>query len=137
MEFWAQRTVSTADGRVGWTVVDDAYNEHERAATWLRVLLDANSRSLGTARAYAGRLALYLTWASSCGVDPAAPGVEELATFARWLERTPSRKHRAGKERRRSSPPTVAVLAAARTAATVEGILAAVVEFVRFGAVRD
>jgi site-specific recombinase XerD len=136
MEFWAQRTESPVDGRVGWTVVDDAYVEHDRAAAWLRALLDADGRSVGTARTYAGRLSLYLTWASSVGVDSVAPQVEELAAFARWLERTPSRKHRPGKERRRAVQPTVVVLGTARSAATVEGILAAVVEFVRFGASR-
>ncbi len=132
MEFWAQKTVSPLDGRVGWTVVDDRYVEHEHAASWLRVLLDAQGRSVGTARAYAGRLALYLSWAALSGVDPLVPGVDELAAFARWLERTPSRKHRPGRERRWSSQPEVAMLGTARSAATVEGILAAVVEFVRF-----
>jgi len=136
MEFWAQRTVSPIDGRLGWTVVDETYIEHERTAAWLRALLDAQGRSVGTARAYAGRLAIYLTWASSAGIDPAAPEVEELAAFARWLERTPSRKHRPGRERRRGAQPAVAVLGTARSAATVEGILAAVVEFVRFCASR-
>lgn len=136
MDFWAQRTVSPLDGRVGWTVVDDAYMEHDRAATWLRVLLDAQGRSVGTARAYAGRLALYLTWAADTGVDPVAPEVDELAAFARWLERSPSRKHRPGRARRRSEDPRVLVLGSARSAATVEGILAAVVEFVRFSASR-
>lgn len=132
MEFWAQRTLSPLDGRVGWSVVDDTYVEDERAAAWLRALLDAQGRSAGTARAYAGRLALYLTWASSAGIDPAAPEVEELAAFARWLERTPSRKHRPSRQRRRAAQPTVAVLGTARSGATVEGILAAVVEFIRF-----
>ena len=136
MEFWAQRTVSPVDGRVGWTVVDDTYVEHQRAAVWLRVLLDAQGRSVGTARAYAGRLSLYLTWATAVGVEPSAPGSDQLARFARWLERTPSRKHRPGRERRRAADPKVVALGAARSAATVEGILAAVVEFVRFGASR-
>src|SRR5437764_5541593 len=120
VEFWAQRTVSPVDGRVGWTVVDDRYVEHERAAIWLRVLVGAVGRSVGTARAYAGRLSLYLTWAASAGVEPAAPGVDELAAFARWLERTPSPKHRPGRERRRAAQPAVAVLGSARSAATVE-----------------
>jgi len=110
--------------------------EHGHAATWLRVLLDAQGRSAGTARTYAGRLALYLTWAAAAGVDPVAPEVDQLAAFARWLERTPSRKHRPGRERRRATQPNVAVLGTARSAATVEGILAAVVEFVRFAASR-
>lgn len=136
MEFWAQRTVSPVDGRQGWTVVDHRYVEHEQAAAWLRVLLDAQGRSVGTARVYAGRLALYLTWAAAAGSNPLAPTVEELASFARWLERTPSRKHRPGRERRRATDPKVVVLRPARSAATVEGILAAVVEFVRFSASR-
>ncbi len=136
MEFWAERTVSPVDGRLGWTVVDDRYEEHMGVAAWLRVLVDARGRSVGTARTYAGRLALYLTWADGAGVNPAAPGVDELAAFARWLERTPSRKHRPGRQRRRSADPRVVVLGTARSAATVEGILAAVVEFVRFAASR-
>ncbi|MGH9066197.1 MAG: tyrosine-type recombinase/integrase [Acidimicrobiales bacterium] len=136
MEFWAQCTVSPLDARVGWTVVDDDYVEHTQAATWLRALLDAQGRSVGTARTYAGRLALYFTWAAAAGTDPAAPTVEQLASFARCLERSPSRKHRPGQQRRRAADPRVVALAPARSAATVEGILAAVVEFVRFGAGR-
>lgn len=136
MEFWAERTVSPVDGRVGWTIVDDHYVEHDRAATWLRVLVDGQGRSVGTARAYAGRLALFLTWAAAAGVDPVAPDVDQLAGFARWLERTPSRKHRPARQRRRAPDPNVAVLGSARSPATVEGILAAVVEFVRFAAFR-
>jgi site-specific recombinase XerD len=116
--------------------VDNDYVEHERAATWLRVLLDAQGRSVGTARAYAGRLALYLTWAGAAGVEPVAPSVDQLASFARWLERTPSRKHRPGRERRRAVDQTVLLLGSERSPATVEGILAAVVEFVRFAASR-
>jgi integrase/recombinase XerD len=136
VEFWAQRTLSPLDGRIGWTIVDDRYVEHEQAATWLRALLDAQGRSAGTARTYAGRLALFLTWAAAAGVEPTAPEVDQLAAFARWLERTPSRKHRPGRERRRSTDPKLVVLGSARSAATVEGILAAVVEFVRFAASR-
>jgi site-specific recombinase XerD len=136
MEFWAEQTVSPIDGRVGWTVVDDAYGEHGQAAIWLRSLLDAQGRSVGTARTYAGRLALYLTWAATTSVDPVSPTADQLARFARWLERTPSRKHRPGRQRRRAADPKVVAFGPARSAATVEGILAAVVEFVRFAAGR-
>lgn len=136
MEFWAEKFVSPLDGRVGWTVVDERYVEHERAAAWLRALLDAQGRSLGTARTYAGRVALYLSWAAAVGTDAVAPSPDELASFARWLERTPSRKHRPGRERRRTADPKLVVLRPARSPATVEGILAAVVEFVRFSASR-
>lgn len=136
MDFWAQRTVSAVEGREGWTVVDDGYAEHGRAAEYLRSVLDRGG-SVGTARTYAGRLALWLGWACSTGgLDPASPSVEQLAAFARWLERTPSRKHRRGRNRRRADDPNVVTLRAARSPATVDGILAAVVEFVRFGASR-
>jgi integrase/recombinase XerD len=136
VEFWAQRTESPIDGREGWTVVDDAYVEHARAGEYLRLLLDGEGRSVGTARTYAGRLALYLTWAASAGVDETSPRVQDLARFARWLERTPSRKHRPGRNRRRATDPKVVSLSPARSAATVDGILTAVVEFVRFLASR-
>jgi site-specific recombinase XerD len=101
------------------------------------VLVDGEGRSVGTARAYAGRVALYLTWATSVsGVDGLAPTVQQLASFARWLERTPSRKHRSGPDRRVAAGPAVVTMSPARSAATVDGILIAVVEFVRFAASR-
>jgi integrase/recombinase XerD len=136
VEFWAERTVSPVDGRVGWTVVDDRYDEHWRAGEYLRVLRDGEGRSAGTARAYAGRLALYLTWAAAAGVDAAGPSAGQLAVFARWLERSPSRKHRPGAYRRRAPDPDVVPLGPARSPATVDGILAVVVEYVRFAASR-
>jgi integrase/recombinase XerD len=136
VEYWAQQTVSPVDGRQGWTVVDENYLEHPQVGEYLRVLLDGEGRSVGTARAYAGRLAIYLTWAARTGAVASSPGPDELAAFARWLERTPSRKHRPGRNRRRAPDPNVVPLAPARLAATVEGILVAVVEFVRFSASR-
>lgn len=117
-------------------MVDDSYVEHDRAGEYLRILLDGEGRSVGTARTYAGRLALHLTWAASVGVDETSPRVQDLAAFARWLERTPSRKHRPGRNRRRASDPNVVSLAPTRSAATIDGILTAVVEFVRFLASR-
>ena len=62
----------------------------------LRVIRDGDGRSVGTARTYAGRLALYLTWAATAGVDETAVSAGQLAAFARWLERSPSGKHRLG-----------------------------------------
>lgn len=117
-------------------MVDDNYVEHPQAAEYLRALLDAEGRSVGTAHTYAGRLALYFTWAAGAGVDGRSPDNETLANFARWLERTPSRKHRQGRDRRRAPAPNVASLAAVRSPTTVDGILAVVVELVRFGASR-
>lgn len=136
MEFWAQRTVSPLDGREGWTVVDDRYVEHRRAGEYLRVVIDGEGRSAGTARTYAGRLALYLTWAAGAGAQETSPTPEQLAVFARWLERTPSRKHRTGRNRRQAGDAKVVALTPARSAATVDGILIATVEFVRFAASR-
>lgn len=137
MEYWAQKTVSPLDGRLGWTVVDDRYVEHSRAGEYLRLLVDGEGRSTGTARTYAGRLSLWLTWAAGAGVaDDSSPTVEQLAGFARWLERTPSRKHRPGRDRRRAPDPTVVSIGPARSPGTVDGILTVVVEFVRFLASR-
>jgi len=136
MEFWAQRTVSPLYGREGWTVVDDCYVEHVRVGEYLRSILDRGG-SVGTARTYAGRLALWLGWTSTSGVDESSPSVEQLAAFARWLERTLSRKHRRGRNRRRAEDRNVVTLQAARSPATVDGIVAAVVEFVRFGVSRE
>ena len=135
MEFWAQRTRSPFDGREGWTVVDDGYVEHRRAGEYLRSIINRGG-SVGTARTYAGRLALWLGWAATGAVDECAPSVEQLAGFARWLERTPSRKHRPGRNRRRAREANVATLRGARSPGTVDGIVAVVVEFVRFGVCR-
>jgi integrase/recombinase XerD len=135
MEFWAQRTRSPVDGHEGWTVVDDGYVEHRRAGEYLRSIVDRGG-SVGTARAYAGRLALWLGWAAASNVDECGPSVEQLAAFARWLERTPSRKHRRGPSRRRAGEANVVTLQAARSPGTVDGIVAAVVELVRFGVAR-
>jgi integrase/recombinase XerD len=135
MEFWAQRTRSPVDGHEGWTVVDDGYVEHRRAGEYLRSIVDRGG-SVGTSRTYAGRLALWLGWAAASNVDECGPSVEQLAAFARWLERTPSRKHRRGPSRRRAGEANVVTLQAARSPGTVDGIVAAVVELVRFGVAR-
>ncbi len=99
-------------------MVDDRYVEHARAGEWLRVLRDGEGRSVGTARTYAGRIALYLTWAVGARVDALAPSVEELAAFARWLERTPSRKHRAGPDRRLAPAAGVVTMTTDRSPGT-------------------
>ncbi|TWP32184.1 tyrosine-type recombinase/integrase [Leekyejoonella antrihumi] len=135
MEFWAQRTISPVDGREGWTIVDDGYIEHQRAGEYLRAVVDRGG-SVGTARTYAGRLALWLGWACTSAVDECSPSVEQVAAFARWLERTPSRKHRPGRNRRQADDASVVTLRAARSPGTVDGIVAVVVEFVRFSASR-
>jgi len=136
VEFWAQRTVSPSDGREGWTVVDGDYVEHLRAGEYLRTLVDGSGRSVGTARTYARRLALYLTWATSAGCEESSPDVQSLAVFARWLERTPSRKHRRGRDRRRAPDHDVVSLTPSRSPTTIDGILTVVVDYVGFLASR-
>lgn len=59
-----------------------------------------------------------------------------MTTFARWLERTPSRKHRRGRNRRRAPDVKPPSLLAARSPGTIDGILTAVVEYLRFLASR-
>jgi len=105
-------------------------------AEYLRALVDGEGCSVGTARTYAGRLALWLTWATASGAEVGAPDVGALTAFALWLERAPSRKHRPGRDRRRAADPIVVPLGPARSPSTVDGIVAVVVEFVRFGASR-
>ncbi len=115
MELWAQRTISPLDGREGWTVVDEHYLEDRHAAQYLQMLVDGEGRSVGAALAYAGRLALYLTWATTSGTEPCAPTLEQLASIARWLEHPPSRKHGPGQNRRRAADPQLLSLEAARS----------------------
>ena len=55
-------------------MVDGHYVEHSQASTWLRGLLDAQGRSEGTVRTYAGRLALWLTWAGMAMTGSAKTG---------------------------------------------------------------
>lgn len=80
------------DGHEGWTVVDDCDVEHRRAGEYLRSVVDRGG-SIGTARSYAGRLALWLGWAAISGVDECGPSVEQLAAFARWLDPPHHRPH--------------------------------------------
>ena len=109
-----------------------------RASTGRRVPPGADRwrGTIGRNGPHAGRLALYLTWAATGGVDPCSPTITQLSSLARWLEHTPSRKHRRGPGRRRAADPKLLSLGPSRPAATVDGILATVVEFVRFASSR-
>jgi integrase/recombinase XerD len=117
-----------------WAVVDDRYVEHRQVGEYLQVIVDGQGRSVGTARTYAGRLALYLTWPT--GIEPFSQTVAQLASFARWIEHTRSRKHRLSQNRRRAADPKLFSLEASRPPTTLDGILAAVVEFARFATSR-
>ena len=85
VEFWAQGARSSLDDRSGWVVVDERYRVVDEIAEFLWVLQRGRGRSEGTARAYAGRLALCLTWAVEAHVDWRRPTPVELTGFMSWL----------------------------------------------------
>ena len=133
--------LGTADGVAGRrpTRLDRGRRELLGAPPGGRVLAGAARRGgpLGGHRSCLRRTACSLpTWAAGAGVEPTSPSPDKLAAFARWLERTPSRKHRPGRNRRRAPDAKLVTLTPARSPATVDGILVAVVEFVRFSASR-
>jgi integrase/recombinase XerD len=102
--FRAERAVSPVDG-----------SEYREASDFIRCL-DAAGRSPHTLRAYAGRAAAFLSWCRGEGIDWATIGLADLARFKHWLEMTPYRDGRA------------------RSGSTVNAILTAVCEFLRFAA---
>ena len=113
-------------------MVDAHYDAAAGVTEFLWVLRHGRGRSDGTSRAYAGRLALYLTWASETGVDWRRPTPVELTAFMGWLGRTQSRKHRAGRNRRQADSVGHRTPGPARAPQTVNGILTAVVELLRY-----
>lgn len=125
MRYLAERA-SLRDGAVRWVVIDEDFELHVPATQFLRNLVDDRARSVGTARTYAGRVALFLTWCSDQGLDWAHADVEVLAHFRRWLQRP-------GGIEAEPSIPALAV-GSARSGKTVRGYLSAVFEFLRFGA---
>jgi integrase len=85
----AERAVSARDESVSWVVVRVAdYALHVEAVAYLAALR-AMDRSPNTERAYAGRVALYLSYAADRGLDWSRPGLEDLARFLRWLVTEP------------------------------------------------
>lgn len=88
----AERAVSARDESVSWVVVGVDYALHVEAVAFLAALR-AMDRSPNTERVYAGRVALYLSYAADRGLDWSRPGLEDLARFLRWLvvEPLPSR----------------------------------------------
>ncbi|HEX5880214.1 MAG TPA: tyrosine-type recombinase/integrase [Actinomycetota bacterium] len=112
-EFRAERAVSPVDGGELWVVLDPRLVLHREASDFLRCLQGAG-RSPHTIRAYAGRVARFLGWCQAQGVDWRRIGLPDLARFKRWLESSPGRR---GRTRRGS---------------TVNAVLTAVCEFLRF-----
>jgi integrase len=111
--FRAERAISPRDGGLWWVVLDAELNLHREASAFLAGLQGAD-RSPHTIRAYAGRTALFLNWCASSGVDWRRVELAQLARFKHWLEITPSRGGRA------------------RSGSTINAILTAVCELLRF-----
>jgi integrase len=111
--FNAERAVSPLDGSELWVVLDPGYLVHREASDFLRALAGAG-RSPHTIRVYAGRVASFLGWCASQGVEWSAISLTALAQFKHFLEATPSRGGRL------------------RSGTTVNATLTAVCEFLRF-----
>ncbi len=98
------------------------YSLHVEASAYLEGLR-ARDCSVNTERVYAGRVAVYLSYCRSQGLDWANPGFGNLARFLRWLvgEPLPARGGRpVGAPRFRSKM-------------TANQIMTSVCEFLRFG----
>ena len=111
--FRAERAVSPLDGSELWVVLDSGFVMHREASDFLRALHGAG-RSAHTIRAYAGRVASFLGWCADQGVEWSSIGLPGLARFKHFVEVTPRRDGRL------------------RSGATVNAILTAVCEFLRF-----
>ena len=111
--FRAERAVSPLDGSELWVVLDSGFVMHREASDFLRALHGAG-RSPQTIRVYAGRVARFLGWCADQGVEWSSISLPGLARFKHFVEATP---HRDGR---------------LRSGATVNAILTAVCEFLRF-----
>ena len=111
--FHAERAVSPLDGSEVWVVLDTGLVMHREASDFLRALHGAG-RSIHTIRAYAGRVASFLGWCADQGVQWSSITLPGLARFKHFVEATP---HRDGR---------------LRSGTTVNAILTAVCEFLRF-----
>lgn len=77
-----------------WVVVDADYELHPDSSAYLASLRGREDASVNTERAYAGRIALYLSYCADRGIDWAAPSMDQLTGFLNWLvdEPVPSRR---------------------------------------------
>ena len=111
--FRAERAVSPVDGSGLWVVLDPGFVMHREASDFLRALHGAG-RSPHTIRVYAGRVACFLGWCASQGVEWSTISLPALARFKYFAEAVPGRGGRL------------------RSGATVNATLTAVCEFLRF-----
>ncbi|MFD0622157.1 hypothetical protein ACFQ2K_06105 [Streptomyces sanglieri] len=88
-------------------VVSADYELHVEACAYLASLRRVD-RSVNTERVYAGRVALYLSYCVTHGIDWKKPGLPTLARLLYWLveEPTPSKGQKPGVEPRFRSKVT-------------------------------
>jgi integrase len=96
-----------------WVVLDPDLVRHREAGDFLRCLQGAEC-SPHTVRVYAGRVALFLGWCGDHGVDWASISLPDVARFKHWAQTTPWRGRQL------------------RSGLTINAILTAVCEFLRF-----
>lgn len=123
MIFAAERAFLPS-GELVWVLVErGGFGLHEQACTFLAGLR-ARDLSVNTERAYAGRVALYLTYCAVRGLEWTDPGFLGLKGFQDWLvsEPLPSRSVRA-----------VPSEARFRARGTANAVMTSVYEFLRFG----
>ncbi|MEV4301403.1 tyrosine-type recombinase/integrase [Nonomuraea sp. NPDC049624] len=92
----AERAVA-ADESVSWVVVNEDLELHVEACAYLAGLRGAG-RAFNTEKAYAGRIALYLSYCRDHGLNWSGPSLPQLMTMMRWLvnEPMPSRSRKPG-----------------------------------------
>ena len=121
--FMAERAVDSATGTARWVVADSVSLELHLEATVFVASLRARDLSPNTERAYAGRVALYLSYCGGQRLDWRAPSFLSLSGFQRWLVTEPlparGRRPRAGR-------PVV------RSQNTANAVMTAVAAFLRF-----
>jgi integrase/recombinase XerD len=115
----AWRAVSPSDGASTWVIVDEDFELHDGGCAFLTGLRAAD-RSVNTERVYAGRVALFLSWCATEGVDWTRPRLDHMVGFKRWLVAEPAAT-REDRPRRRSTK-------------SADAVLRTVCEFLRFGA---
>jgi hypothetical protein len=115
----AERAVSPTDGALSWVVVNGEFELHVEGCAFLAGLR-GRDRSINTERIYAGRVALFLSWCATEGIDWRRVHLGQMVRFKRWLVAEPL-PSRAG-----SGP------ARYRSPATADAVLGTVCEFFRF-----
>ncbi|MEU4063760.1 tyrosine-type recombinase/integrase [Streptomyces wedmorensis] len=113
-----EKAVSPTTGEVTWLLVDEeTYRPHPEAREFSLYLRGAG-RSPQTQRAYIPRVGRFLNWCAERGTDWKTAGLGDMTRFKFHIERTPIRQGRlpSGK--------------------TVNAVLTAVCEFLRFCAVQ-